>query len=121
MWDQRAVMGRTEAVKHAWMAAEFSAKDCRSGDVLTIPTSHSGLPAAMARNKTGLQADRHPRMVHALRAVRPVSRVEGPSGAGGLVAMGSGGAIGGAGGSLVLTTSQGPPPMQRFWLCVPGS
>ena len=62
----------------------------------------------MARNKTGLQAD-CPRAVragvqlgqHLGRRHRVVL--------GGPVTMGSGGAMSGAGGSIMLTTSQGPP------------
>ena len=106
VWDQRAVMGRTEAVKHAWMAAANSAKDRSSGDVLTIPTPHQACPRRWSATRPACLL-----IVPALFTLACTSaNISGvaPSGTGGAVNMGSGGATSGAGGSIMITTSQGP-------------
>jgi hypothetical protein len=107
VWDQRAVMGRTEATNHAWMAAEISAKDRSSGDVLTIPTSRQAFPQRWLATRPAYKL-----AVAALftLACSSASISDGaPRGAGGFVTTGSGGATSGAGGSIMLSTSQGPP------------
>jgi hypothetical protein len=93
-------MVRTPAIKHAWMAGKFSAKDCCGGDALTIPTSQQVCPRRTATFFAMVS-------LSAL-ACSPVKTDSAPgSSMGGTVVSATGGYASGAGGSIMVTTGSG--------------
>ena len=112
MWDQRAVMGRTEAVKQAWLPRHISAKDRRDGDVLTIPTSKPASPCLnRAREGAGTYTSSCTVLALVALACSPKSDLSAAAagGAGGTSGSAAGGAMSGmGGGTVIIKTSPGP-------------